>query len=88
MIKEYRIKKGFTQEQLAEKLGLSTRQLQRIEKNEIRTTIETLRKIKWILNIPDEVMAQIFKEEKKIQLVYCESFILSKNDLLFKYIPV
>lgn len=44
MIKEYRLKKGYTQEQLAEILNLSTRQLQRIEKNEEKTTIQTLKK--------------------------------------------
>ena len=34
MIKEYRIKRGLTQEELAEILNISWRQLQRIEKNE------------------------------------------------------
>mgnify|MGYP002508875061 CR=1 FL=1 len=37
MIKENRKKKNFSQEQLAEILGISTRQLQRIEKNEEET---------------------------------------------------
>lgn len=45
MIKEYRLKKGYTQEQLAEILNMATRQLQRIEKNEEKTTIQTLKKI-------------------------------------------
>ena len=53
MIKEYRKKRGFTQEGLAEKLNISTRQLQRIEKDETKTTIETLRKIRKILSIKD-----------------------------------
>ena len=45
MIKEYRIvKKGFTQEQLAEKLNISTRHLQRIEKDETKTPIAMLKK--------------------------------------------
>ena len=45
MIKEYRIvKKVFTQEQLAEKLNISTRHLQRIEKDETKTTIAMLKK--------------------------------------------
>ena len=64
MIKEYRIKRKLTQETLAEMLDLSTRQLQRIEKNETKTTIETLKKIKKILEIPDEEMVQIFYDEK------------------------
>lgn len=53
MIKEYRLKRGFTQEQLAEMLDISWRQLQRIEKNENKTKISTLKKIIKILNIPD-----------------------------------
>ncbi len=71
MIKEYRLKKGYTQEQLAEILNLSTRQLQRIEKNEEKTTIQTLKKIRQVLEIPDEDMVQIFytdKEKEKIPL--------------------
>ena len=45
MVKEYRIKNNFTQEQLAEMIDISPRQLQRIEKNENQTKIETIRKI-------------------------------------------
>jgi len=67
MIKEYRLKKGYTQEYLAELVNLSTRQLQRIEKNETKTTIETLKRIRKILEIPDEEMIKILydKDEKK-----------------------
>lgn len=54
MIKEYRIKNNYTQEQLAEIINLSPRQLQRIEKDEDKTKIETIRKIIKVLNIPDE----------------------------------
>lgn len=71
MIKEYRKKRGFTQEQLAEKLNISTRHLQRIEKDETKTTITMLKKVRIILQIPDEDMAKIFykKEEKKEEIV-------------------
>ena len=71
MIKEYRKKRGFTQEQLAEKLNISTRHLQRIEKDEAKTTIAILQKVSIILQIPDEDMAKIFhkKEEQKEEMV-------------------
>ena len=71
MIKEYRKKRGFTQEQLAEELNISTRHLQRIEKDEAKTTITMLKKIRTILQIPDEDMVKIFykKEEKKEKTV-------------------
>ncbi|WP_157140225.1 helix-turn-helix domain-containing protein [Hungatella hathewayi] len=51
MIKENRKKMNLTQEQLAEQLGISWRQLQRIEKNENQTKIVTLKKIIEILKI-------------------------------------
>ena len=62
MIREYRIKKNYTQEQLAEMINISPRQLQRIEKNEDKTKIETIRKIIKILEIPDiEILNYIKK---------------------------
>ena len=65
MIKEYRLKRGYTQEMLAEILNLSPRQIQRIEKDETKTTIITLRKIKKALDIPDEDMVKILCEGKE-----------------------
>lgn len=64
MIKEYRKKRGLTQEELAEKVNLSTRQLQRIEKNEHQTSIDTLLNIINTLNIPDEEIIKTFKAKK------------------------
>ncbi len=65
MIKNYRLKAGLTQEKLAELLNISTRQLQRIEKDETKTTIAMLIKIKNMLNIPSEEMIKIFETNKK-----------------------
>lgn len=62
MIKEHRIKKGYTQEQLAEILNISWRQLQRIEKDETKTKISTLKKIIKVLNIPNEEIIKFFKK--------------------------
>lgn len=67
MVKEYRIKKGYTQEQLAEILNMSTRQLQRIEKNEEKTTLKTLKKLRQILEIPDQIMVQIFYSKEELE---------------------
>ena len=53
MIKENRRKMRYSQEQLAEILEISTRQLQRIEKNEDETRIKTLKNIIKVLKIPD-----------------------------------
>lgn len=62
MIKEYRIKKGYTQEELSEILEISWRQLQRIEKDEEKTKISTLKKIIKILQIPDEEIIKFIKK--------------------------
>ena len=61
MIKEYRIKNNYTQEQLAEIINISPRQLQRIEKDENKTKIETIKKIIKVLNIPDEEILKYIK---------------------------
>ena len=62
MIKEYRMKKNYTQEELAEMINISPRQLQRIEKNENKTKIETIRKIIKILEIPDQEILKYIKK--------------------------
>lgn len=54
MFKEYRIKREFTQENLSEILGISTRHLQRIEKGENEPSLDLLRKLIKILNIEDK----------------------------------
>ena len=60
MIKENRLKKNLTQEQLAELIDISWRQLQRIEKNEEETRVKTLKKIVKALDIPnDEVISYL-----------------------------
>ena len=62
MIKENRIKKGYTQEQLAEIINISPRQLQRIEKNEDKTKIEKIRKIIKVLQIEDKEIITYLKK--------------------------
>lgn len=63
MIKEYREKKKYTQEMLAELLDISPRQLQRIEQNEEKTKINTLKKIINILDIPDEEIIKYIRKQ-------------------------
>lgn len=62
MIKENRIKKNYTQEELAEIINITPRQLQRIEKDENKTKIETLKKIVKILQIPDDEIIEYIKK--------------------------
>ena len=63
MIKEYRIKKKLTQEQFAEKIDISSRHLQRLEHEEDKTTVKTLKKIINVLDIPnDEILKYVGKK--------------------------
>ncbi len=63
MIRENRIKKNWTQEQLAEKADISWRQIQRIEKNETETRVQTLRKLVRVLDIPEEEVIKFLKAD-------------------------
>ena len=62
MIKENRIKRNYTQEELAEIINITPRQLQRIEKNESKTKLETLKKIIKVLQIPDNEIVEFMKK--------------------------
>ena len=62
MIKENRMLKNYTQEELAEILEISTRQMQRIEKDEEKTKISTLKKIIKILQISDKDILDFMKK--------------------------
>ena len=61
MIKEYRIKNGFSQEELAEKVDISWRHLQRLEHNESKTTVKTLKKLIKVLKISDTDIIKYLK---------------------------
>lgn len=54
MIKEYRKLRGYTQEELAEILNISTRQIQRIESNICIPSVKLLGKIITKLKIADK----------------------------------
>ena len=62
MIKEYRLKKGLSQEFLAEKIDISWRHLQRLEHNEANTTVKTLKKLIKVLDISDEDILDYLKQ--------------------------
>ena len=64
MIKEYRIKNGLSQEDLAEKINISWRHMQRLEHNESNTTVKTLKKLIQVLNISDEDILKYLKNTR------------------------
>ena len=65
MIKEYRLRKGFTLEQLAEKCDISWRNLQRIENGKYKyAKFETIQKLVKYLDIEDKDILVLMKELK------------------------
>ncbi len=66
IIKEYRIKRGYSQEQLAELMDLSPRQIQRIENGYSDTSLKTLRLFVKILNISDKDIVIMIRNDDKI----------------------
>lgn len=63
MIRHYRLQNKLTQEELAEEIGISWRQLQRLEHNEEKTRISTFKKIVNVLKIPDEEILKFLKDK-------------------------
>lgn len=79
-LKELRKKKGFTQEQLAEKINLFPKQIGNIETGNCFTTIVNLKKIADVLDVEisdlfdfDYLEDREFLEEKIINLVKSSS---------------
>lgn len=64
MIKKYRELRNLTQEQLAEKLDLTPRQVQRLENGSSTPTMATLRLIIKILDVSDEDIVKYIKDEE------------------------
>lgn len=63
MIRKYRQLKKISQEELAEEINISWRQLQRIEQNEEKTRITTFKKLVKALNIPDDEILNFLKNK-------------------------
>ena len=64
MIRQYRLASNLSQEELAEEIGISLRQLQRLEQHEENTRISTFKKIVNALNIADEEIIKFIRNVK------------------------
>lgn len=64
MIGKYRLLRGLTQEELAEKLNISWRQVQRIETGKCTPSLKTFKKLIKVLNISDKDILDYLKQEK------------------------
>ena len=64
-IKELRIRKGFSQEELSENSGLSLRTIQRIENGETDPRGDSLQKLSYSLGVtPDEILDWTMQEDR------------------------
>jgi transcriptional regulator with XRE-family HTH domain len=61
IFKKYRLKRGYTQEELAELLSMSSRNWQRIEKGELIPGIKLLKKIFKVLKFEDNDILKYMK---------------------------
>ncbi len=62
MIRQYRLTRNLSQEELAEEIGISWRQLQRLQYNEENTRISTFKKIVKTLNVPDDEIIKFIRK--------------------------
>ena len=68
-LKDYRLQRGLTQAQLAEKIDISTKQISRIETADFYPSLNTFFKIVDVLNInPKDFFAQTPQTENKTRL--------------------
>jgi transcriptional regulator with XRE-family HTH domain len=69
-VKTLRNQKGYSQEKLAEKTGLSLRTIQRVENSETEPRGDTLSKIADVFKVsPDEIMEQNIEEDNSYLMV-------------------
>ncbi len=82
-VKELRLKKGMSQEFLAEESGLSLRTIQRIEKGESNPTGDSLKRLSSALDVtPDELIDWTIKEDRKYLI------FLNLSALTFLFFPM
>lgn len=87
-IKNLRLKKGYTQLDLSEKTGLSLRTIQRIEKNEVKPSLYSLKKIGDVFqeefDMKDYSPSESFlKKENRNYLVFFMSLISISIGIFF-----
>ncbi len=89
-IKELRLKKGLTQEELAEKTDISVRTIQRIENGEVDPRLYTLQSIASVLDIEYEELANHGKEDSDDKKAMQKNIwlpLLHLSGLLFLVFP-
>jgi len=88
LIKELRIKKGMTQEELADKTEVSTRTIQRIENGEVDPRAYTLQMIAKALDVDFSLLSENDQEEnQEIQNINIWFSILHLSGLLPLFFP-
>jgi len=82
-IKGLRIRNGYSQEELAEKTGLSLRTIQRVENGETDPRGDSLKRIAFVFGVnPDEIMDWTVQEDKGLLTS------LNLSALTFMFFPI
>lgn len=69
LLKEYRLKRHMTLEQLSEACGISWRNLQRIENGQYKSAkFSTIQKLVKVLNMEDKDVVYLVKESKMVKV--------------------
>lgn len=76
-IKEFRLKAGLTQSELAEKLGIPYQSIGQWERGLRSPKIETLQKIASALGVP---LSQLLTQNEQIGTAYLEDFLSDTNE--------
>ncbi|MBO6087479.1 helix-turn-helix transcriptional regulator [bacterium] len=80
-IKEYRLQNGLTQEELAEKIDIGTKQISRIEVGDFYPSLNTFLKIVEVLNINlNDFIAPNPKDDNKTRLKLINMIYNANND--------
>lgn len=84
-IRELRLNKGMTQENLADKTGISTRSIQRIENGQVIPRTDSIRKISIALSVPFDVLKSEKTRESESDQIWLAAIHFS--GLLLLVIP-
>lgn len=79
-LKQFRLKKGLTQADVAKQIGISVRQYQRVENGESFLTKDKLNKLEDLFGIPQRVL--LAKDVKEIPDFYQHYFSFLSTDFV------
>lgn len=80
VIKELRIERGISQEELAKNLGMTRQRYSRIESNQISITFKLIEKIAEYYKIPTNEITKVSQEKKSIEVLFRENLVFENSN--------